>query len=431
MALNTERANGQLRGQISIGLSGDQEISGQLTVMQFDLDPLLTAGLHLKNLTAHSVVDGKFTLDGSLRKPETIEVNADISRITFGYLFVSLQNDGPVQFAYRRNEIRITQAHLHGLDTDFKISGSARFDHDRPIHVNLTGEINLALLKGVLPDINAQGNAIVNVAAEGTMSKPRITGRATVRDASANYSDFPVGLSHLNGALVFDTSRLLFENVTADSGGGQLTLTGSVTYGDPGPIRYDITTKTTQVRIRYSQGMSWLMGGTLQLSGTSDRAVLSGTLELKRLLFAPGVDISSFFGSSAQIGGGTSSPFMRNLTFDIAAHTSPGPHRMDRPQVEIDSDLHLRGTWDRPILLGHIHLLGGEMNFRGNTFTLTRGDVNFANPFQLDPELNIEATSTISQYQVTINFSGRASKLSLSYRPIRRFRIPISSRSSP
>ncbi|MGB8837358.1 MAG: translocation/assembly module TamB domain-containing protein, partial [Candidatus Acidiferrales bacterium] len=50
------------------------------------------------------------------------------------------------------------------------------------------------------------------------------------------------------------------------------------------------------------------------------------------------------------------------------------------------------------------------------TFTLTRGDVNFANPFQLDPELNIEATSTISQYQVTINFSGRASKLSLSYR---------------
>ena len=417
MALNSARANGQLRGQISVALAGDQEISGQLTVMHFDLDPLLTAGLHLKNLTAHSVVDGKFTLAGSLRKPETIEVNADISRITFGYLFVSLENDGPVQFAYHRNEIRITQAHLHGPNSDFKISGSARFDHERPIRVTLTGEINLALLKGVLPELNAQGDAIVNVAAEGTMSKPRITGRATVRDASANYSDFPVGLSHLNGALVFDTSRLIFENVTADSGGGQLTLTGSVTYGDPGPVRYDITTKTSQVRIRYPQGMSWLMGGTLQLSGNSDRAILSGSLELRRLLFAPGVDISSFFGSSSQISGGSSSPFMRNLTFDIAAHTSPGARiEWTGAQVEIDSDLHLRGTWDRPILLGHIHLLGGEMNFRGNTFTLTRGDVNFANPFQLDPELNIEATSTISQYQVTINFSGRASKLSLSYR---------------
>ena len=69
-----------------------------------------------------------------------------------------------------------------------------------------------------------------------------------------------------------------------------------------------------------------------------------------------------------------------------------------------------------PFCSGTSILLGGEMAFRGNNFTLTRGDINFANPFQLDPELNVEATSIISQYQVTINFSGRASKLSLSYR---------------
>jgi translocation and assembly module TamB len=418
VTLSSENSNGQLRGEISVGLSGDQQISGQLSVKQFDLDPLLTAGFHLKNITGHSVVDGNFTLAGSLRKPETIEVDADISRITFAYLFVSLQNDGPVQFAYRRNEVRIAQAHLKGPNSDFRINGSARFDRERPVHVEVTGEVNLALLKGMLPELNAQGDANVNVEVQGNMSKPRITGRATVQDASATYSDFPVGLSHLNGNLVFDTNRLLFENVTAASGGGILTLTGSVTYGEEGPVRYEITTKTAQVRIRYPQGMSWLMGGTLQLSGTSDRAILSGNLELKRLLFAQGVDISAFFGSSSDSSAAAAtSPFMRNLTFDISAHTSPGARiEWTGAQVEIDSDLHLRGTWDRPILLGHIHLLGGEMSFRGNTFTLTRGDVNFANPFQLDPELNIEATSTISQYQVTINFSGRASKLSLSYR---------------
>ncbi|MGA7920522.1 MAG: translocation/assembly module TamB [Candidatus Acidiferrales bacterium] len=418
MAVNSHASNGQLSGEISVGLTGDQPISGRLSVQQFDLDPLLRAGFHLKNITARSVVDGNFTLAGSLRKPDTIEVNADISRISFAYLFVSLQNDGPVQFAYHRNEIRIAQAHLKGPNSNFRINGSARFDRERPVHVEVTGEVNLALLKGILPEINAQGDANVNVTVQGTMSKPRITGRATVRDASANYSDFPVGLSHLNGDLVFDTSRLLFENVTAASGGGILALTGSVTYGEEGPVRYEITTKTAQVRIRYPQGMSWLMGGTLQLSGTSDRAILGGNLELKRLLFAQGVDITAFFGSSTDTStAAATSPFMRNLTFDISAHTSPGARiEWTGAQVEIDSDLHLRGTWDRPILLGHIHVLGGEMSFRGNTFTLTRGDVNFANPFQLDPELNIEATSTISQYQVTINFSGRASKLSLSYR---------------
>ena len=48
--------------------------------------------------------------------------------------------------------------------------------------------------------------------------------------------------------------------------------------------------------------------------------------------------------------------------------------------------MRLRGTWDRPVLLGHIHLLGGQMPFRGNTYQLTRGDINFANPFRLDPD---------------------------------------------
>jgi translocation and assembly module TamB len=419
VALDSQGSHGQLRGHLSVGLSGDEDISGKLSVVQFDLDPLLTAGLHLKNLTGHSVVDGNFMLSGALRKPDSIEVNADIAQISLNYLFISLQNDGPVQFTYHRNEIRIAQAHLRGPDSNFQISGSARFDRERPMHVTVTGAVNLGLLKGVMPDLHATGEANVNVAVEGTMSKPRITGRTTVRDASANYSDFPVGLSHLNGDLVFDRSRLLFENVTADSGGGQLTLNGSVTYGEEGPVRYEIYARTPQVRIRYPAGMSWLTGGTLQLVGTTERAVLSGNVELKRLLFAPGADITSFFGASPDTSavGAASSGFMRNLTFDVAAHTSPGARvEWTGAQVEIDSDLHLRGTWDRPILLGHIHLLGGEMSFRGNTFTLTRGDVNFANPFQLDPELNIEATSTISQYLVTINFSGRASKLSLSYR---------------
>ena len=132
VALDSQGSHGQLRGELSVGLSGDEDISGKLSVVQFDLGPLLTAGLHLKNLTGHSVVDGDFTLAGALRKPDSIEVNADISQISLNYLFVSLQNDGPLQFTYHRNEVRITQAHLRGPDSNFQISGSARFDRERP-----------------------------------------------------------------------------------------------------------------------------------------------------------------------------------------------------------------------------------------------------------------------------------------------------------
>jgi len=418
LAINSETSKGRLDGQLSIGLTGDESISGNLSVHQFDLDVFLSAGLHLKNLTRPSVVDGEFTISGALRQPDTIEVKADIASISFDYEFVQLQNDGPIRFTYRRNEVRIEQAHMHGPNTDLELSGSARFDRDRPLRFNLSGGVNLRFAKGLIPDMEAQGAADVNVSVEGTMSKPRITGRVQVRDASANYSDFPAGLSHVNGDLVFDRSRLVFDHLIAESGGGQLILSGGVTYGE-GPLRYEINAQTTQVRIRYPVGVSWLVGGTLQVSGTQDAAVLSGRIQVKRLLFAQSVDFASFFASASDTGGSpvSSSAFMRNLTFDIAGNTDPDAQiEWSGAHVEIDGDFHLRGTWDRPVLLGHIHLLGGEMGFRGNTFTLTRGDINFANPFRLDPVLNVEATSVISQYQVTITFSGPASRLALNYR---------------
>jgi len=418
LALASLTTAGKLEGQVTVGLSGESPISGQLAVEQFDMDAFIIAGLHLKQLTGHSSVDGRFKIAGALRQPDTLELDAEVQRISFDYELVKLQNEGPVRLSYRRNEVRVQQAHLKGPNTDVQISGSARFDRDRPLHLAMAGGINLRLLGGVLPDIEAQGAADINVSVEGTVSRPRVVGRLRMQDAAANYADFPVGLSHLNGDLVFDSTRLLFDRVTADAGGGKLTLSGNLAYGEGG-LRYEINASAPAVRVRYPAGMSWQLGGSVQFAGTSSAALLTGRVEVKRLLFAEGADIGSLFAAGADTtkSPATASPFLRNLAFDVEGYTSPGARlEWASAHVEIEGDVRLRGTWEHPVLLGHVHLLGGEMVFRGNKFELTRGDINFANPFRLDPVLNVEGTATISQYQVTLTFSGPVSRLSLNYR---------------
>lgn len=424
LAINTESAqspesvHAKLEGQLTLGLDADRPIAGKLSIEQFDLDPLLVAGLHLKHITNHSSSDGVFTISGALRQPDSIEVVADITRISFDYELVRLTNDQDIRLTYRRNEVRVDQAHLHGPDTDFRISGTARFDRDRPLRLAVSGQLDLRLVAGWLPDFEIQGQTTADVFIQGTISRPRITGRAGVKDASVSYSDFPVGLSKVNGDFVFDESRLLFDHLTAQAGGGQLTLSGNVVYGE-GELRYEVNASTTLVRVRYPVGMSWLTRGNLQLSGSSSAALLSGRIQVQRILFAQGVDVASFFASASETSSGppTSSAFLRNFSFDIDGQTMPGAEiQWTGAHVGIEGEVRLRGTWDHPILLGNVHLLGGQMAFRGNTFDLTRGDINFSNPFRLDPVLNVEAASTISQYQLTINFSGPASHLSLTYR---------------
>jgi translocation and assembly module TamB len=363
-------------------------------------------------------VDGQFDVAGFGAHPETIAVESNLSRLTFDFKNVQLENVGNIRLTYRRDEVRIEQASLRGTDTDVHLAGSARFVGDGALNLRLDGAVSLQLLSGLYPQLEATGRAQVNAAVAGTVATPRFNGKMHLEGASLRYGDFPAGLSNVGGDFNFDVNRMVFDNVVAESGGGHLTMGGTVAYGE-GPLTYVLNVRSDQVRIRYPVGMSWLVGGTLRLSGNEQTSTLSGRIVVDRLLMAEGFDLGSFMVSAKESSSGpsTTSPFLQNLQFDVQADSSPDS-RMEwtGATLQTDASLRLRGTWEHPILLGHIHLLSGGMNFRGNQYNIARGDINFANPFRLDPVLNVEATTTIRQYEVTLDFTGPASRLTLAYR---------------
>jgi len=208
-------------------------------------------------------------------------------------------SDGPVRLTYRQDEVRVEQASLRGTDTDFRVSGSARFAGDRALNLRLDGAVSLQLLSGFVPQLEAGGRAQINAAVAGTLSTPRVNGKAHIDGASFRYGDFPAGLSNLAGDFNFDAARMAFENVVAESGGGHLTLGGAVSYGE-GPLNYTLNVRSDQVRIRYPVGMSWLVAGTLRLSGNAQAATLSGRIVVDRLLMAEGFDLAGFMVSSKE-----------------------------------------------------------------------------------------------------------------------------------
>jgi translocation and assembly module TamB len=416
--IESAMAEGRLAGNLDVTLGGDYALAGELTVEQIHFDSFLTSAMHLTGLTGHSLVDGHFAIAGFGARPETLAVEANLSRVTLEYENVKLENVGPMRLTYRQDEVRVEQAKLTGTDTDFQIAGSARFAGDRALNLRVDGAVSLQLLAGFVPRLEATGRAQVNAAVAGTVPSPRFNGKVHIEGAAFRYGDFPAGLSNVAGDFNFDATRMIFENVTAESGGGHLTIGGAAAYGE-GPLSYTLNLRSDQIRIRYPVGMSWLLGGTLRLAGNAQAATLTGRIVIDRLLMAEGFDIAGIMVSAKEPAGGpsTTSPFLQNLQFDIQADSSPDS-RMEwsGARFQTDASLRLRGTWEHPIFLGHIHLLTGDMNFRGNQYTISRGDINFANPFRLDPVLNIEATTTIRQYEVTLDFTGPASRLTLAYR---------------
>ncbi len=409
---------GELSGAFNLGLSDPFNLDGKLAIKNIDLDPFLARALHVDKFEGHGSAEGEIAINGPLRHPESIVMDAEFSHLQFNYASVQLENAGPIHFRSSRDNLEIVSAGFRGANTNMQIDGKVQFSGARKIDLRLNGAVNLQFLSSFSPDISSGGSAQVNAAFAGTLSNPSITGRIHIENASGRLADFPTGLSAVTGDLIFDAQRLHFENLTALAGGGTLHLTGSVNYTER-PVRYDITARSDSTRIRYPEGMSWLTAGSLRLTGTTDGGLLSGRVTVERVTLASGLEVAgSLFSTKEGISGpSTSSPFLRNLQFDIQAVSTPDA-RMQWPgaELEAEADLRVRGTWEHPIILGHIHVLSGDLLFHGNRYRVARGDINFANPFRLDPVVNVEASTTIQQYEITLNFNGPASKLTLAYR---------------
>jgi translocation and assembly module TamB len=418
LELGSAMSSGEISGGYTLTLAKPYTLDGKVSVKNIDLDPFFLGALHLKSFNGHGKADGEIAVNGSLQHPESLVIDAKFSRLQFNYANVQLENVGLVHFRSSRDSFQIEPAELRGPDTDIRVDGNVNFTERRSVSLRLNGRLDLRLLSGIAPGLTVAGPAQVNATFEGTLDRPRITGRIHIDNASVREADFPTGLSSIKGDFIFDDTRLFFNDLIAEAGGGTLHLTGSVTYTER-PMRFDITARSDSTRIRYPEGMSWLTGGSLRLTGTTEGGLLSGRVTVQRVALTQGLEVAGALVSSKEgiSAPSTSSTFLRNLQFDIEATSAPDA-RMEWPGAELDAEanIRVRGTWEHPILLGHIHVISGDLLFHGNRYRVARGDINFTNPFRLDPVVNVEASTTIQQYEITLNFNGAASKLTLAYR---------------
>jgi autotransporter translocation and assembly factor TamB len=75
-----------------------------------------------------------------------------------------------------------------------------------------------------------------------------------------------------------------------------------------------------------------------------------------------------------------------------------------------NADLQLRGTIERPVLLGSAEIVRGDATYEGKRFVITRGTVDFNNPTRIEPFLDIEAETRIrvpqETYRITLRVTG-------------------------
>ena len=172
--------------------------------------------------------------------------------------------------------------------------------------------------------------------------------------------------------------------------------------------------------MRYPEGVSTVADASLNLTGTSDSSMLSGTVTVLRTGINLQSDFSSILARSAEpVQTPSARPgLLGGMSFDVQIQTAPDIQLQSSltENLQAEANLRLRGTASNPAVLGRINITQGKLTFFGTKYTLSQGSISFYNPVKIEPILNIDLETKARGIDITLTVSGPLNKLSLTPR---------------
>jgi translocation and assembly module TamB len=393
----------------SVALQHDFPADLNLVFHHMDVNALLRAYLPGK-ITGRSALDGTLHVRGPLRTPRNLKADAEIQSFSAEVERVQIQSAEPIRLEIIGQSLLVENFHLAGSGTDFTAHGRVHFAGAQELDLRLDGSVNMALAQSLNPNILSRGALGIGLDAGGTLAEPMLQGRLEVKNTAVSHNDFPSGLSDLNGVLLFDRNHIQIEKLSGTTGGGSVALTGSATYQN-GMFLFDLGATARDVRLRYPPGVSSTANADVRLTGNTKSALLSGNVVVTKLAVTPGFDFAAYIERSKQTAVLSESDALPSrLKLDVHVVTTPELQMQTATaRLSGDADLRVRGTAERPAMLGRVEVLEGEISFNGNKYKLERGDVIFANPAKTQPVIDLQASTRVRDYDITVQFRGDAS----------------------
>ena len=372
--------------------------------------------------------DGELTIQGPVLKTDQLSGSLRLTRVEVTPtapshsiqgnappLQMAIKNAEPVSVTVNSGNLRIDSAHLTGPQTDIQAKGSLSLK-DRSMNLSLDANANLALLQTLDRDFSSSGNLTLATTVRGTLAKPAVSGTVQLKNASVNYHRFPNGISNANGTVEFSGTTASLRNLTADTGGGKVTLTGFVLFSDS--PRFGLRASASNVRIDVQQGVSVVTNANLNLTGTEAASTLSGNAVIARINYAPRTDLGSILARAAPpVQGSTSPSLLDNMKLDVQVATSDAlaVHSALAQGLEGNANLRVQGTASQPSVLGRVTMTSGTLTFFGNSYTVNSGTISFYNPVRIEPILDASLETMAEGVDVTLHVTGPIDNLQLSY----------------
>jgi autotransporter translocation and assembly factor TamB len=327
------------------------------------------------------------------------------------------------------------------LSTGFlNLTGLVPFSTTGPIALQARGSTDLGELKTILDglmevdpysllaDLQLSGSTMVDLQLQGTPAEPLLDGTLKLQGGRIRVLTYPQSAEDINVTAYFHGREISIpesEPLRGQLSQGSLTAWGSALWQAGGLASYDVKAGLIDFQLRdVPDGFE--VGGSLQarLSGNDeDGGLLKGSIQAERMLYRADINLmdivlNSTTGTTALSSFNPGDPLARiKLDLDLKLNQ---PWRFDTNLLKLEGipqgSFKVLGTLARPGLKGKMEFIpGGSITnvFPAGDLTVERGSIDFSDPMQFNPFINVQGRIDVPPYLVNMSITGRVDQVTV------------------
>lgn len=411
---------GRLRLKATGSLAGARPFEATATLDALDLGPFVRAAGGPADVATKT--SGTVRARGTVADLKAVAVEVDLDTFEATHANGSLRAEEPVRVVVDRGRLDVRSLRLTGTNLTLEASGGLPFEGNGGDRLSVTSSMDLAI---VLPFVHAldRASGLVSTRLEigGSLSSPVATGSLAFEDVLLDGPDFPTPVENVTGTLLARRGEVRTDSLSARIGGGSVVLAGSVGLAAGRPTRVDASLRARDLELEAGPDVQVRAAADLTAKGAWTAVTLGGEVRLEDVVYMPALDLAGLLKSFRETrrrpqaaAKQERSAFMPRVSLDLALLARDAIHlEGNLGSAELGGSLRVRGGLEAPVVLGTISSTRGTIYLFGSSFDLTRCQLEFKDPLAIDPEVDVVATTTKEDEEITIRIDGRASQAQL------------------
>jgi len=385
-----------------------------LTARVRDFDPGTAPG-------APEGLSGRISLtaDLSAARPELPAVTGTVSfpDLSVAYQQRDLRQEGISTVQLADGVARIAQFSLAGSAGTLRASGSVGLSEHAPLDAAVTGALNVGALASLSRRLQADGEAALDVTARGTLAKPDLSGSIAMRDVTVTMDEPAVAVEGFRVRVDLAGDRVTVSTLEGELNGGRISGSGGLAVGSGGIRDVNLRLTADDVAMSAPLDLRSLSAADFQVTEREGKIVVGGKITVKEAGLTGDLDIdsgviASFIGPRTLDLTEDRNETLERIEFNVQVVTET-PVLVDNnlARAELMLDLRLLGSPYATGLSGRMSILeGGEISLNERRYQVERGNVTFLNERRITPSVDLNLTTTASNYDITLAIAGEPGK---------------------